>query len=140
MGCVTADQGHILVVDDDGGFRAVCASILAELGHDVSTAQDAWHGRWERERLDAPLLVISDHRMPGDNGLDMLADFVNDRRPGERFVLMSSFLDEAMQEAATATGIDAYCTKPALLEDLERLLATIVAAWKEEVRLENIHV
>ena len=66
-------RGHVLVVDDDA---AVCWAIEQALlgeGYRVRVAADAAAARrlLARERPD---VMICDVRMPGESGLDLLAD------------------------------------------------------------------
>ncbi len=62
---------HILVVDDDDGYRSMLERILMRAGHAVSTARDGQEG------LEAvgsqPLdLVLADLNLPGINGLELI--------------------------------------------------------------------
>ncbi len=64
-------MARILVIDDDTNLREVVRFILAEAGHEVLDAAD---GRAGLALLDRePDLVITDIRMPGLDGMEVLA-------------------------------------------------------------------
>jgi HPt (histidine-containing phosphotransfer) domain-containing protein len=66
-----AFDGRILVVDDDPAVRRALALILSEAGYDV---QDVDSARKARHVLahDTIDLLLSDVRMPGETGLDLI--------------------------------------------------------------------
>jgi CheY-like chemotaxis protein len=105
---------HILVVDDHDAFRNLVVLRLRLLGcscvavDSVSGAVDAL----ERERFDT---ILSDFDMPGPNGLDLLA-FASRRCPDVPFVLMSSFVEDALRNDALAAGAAAVHEKSELVD------------------------
>ena len=62
---------RVLVVDDDGNVREMLADLLAVWGYDVDVAADGTEGAtlFQREPYD---LVLTDFRMPGASGLDLV--------------------------------------------------------------------
>ncbi len=68
--------GKILVVDDESNIRTALAKLLAKLGHTVKTASTTPEAvdvlRHERFQI-----VISDLRMPGEDGLQLLRQIKN---------------------------------------------------------------
>lgn len=62
---------HILVVDDEEAVRYVFERYLAIFGYRVSSAADG-HEALRLHRLDPADLVITDYRMPGMNGDELL--------------------------------------------------------------------
>lgn len=70
-------------------------------------------------------VVISDHRMPGRSGLDLLAD-VRERVPAATRVLLSGFSDLPEITDAAASGlVHAYVVKPV---DSQRLREAVAEA------------
>ena len=63
--------GRILVVDDDESLRRVLQVQLEDLGYDVATAADGDSALRSLE-LSVRELVISDLKMPGMSGIDLL--------------------------------------------------------------------
>lgn len=64
-------RGHILVVDDDESLRRVMQVQLEDLGYDVATAADG-DSALRSLQLSVRELVISDLKMPGMSGIDLL--------------------------------------------------------------------
>jgi DNA-binding NtrC family response regulator len=62
---------EVLVVDDNHDALAAIGTELRAAGYQVRTAMDGSSG-WESFRARAPQLVISDIRMPGESGIDLL--------------------------------------------------------------------
>lgn len=65
-------MSHVLVVDDEGDSREFVARFLDRSGHHVTSAHD---GRDALARLleGTPDAVVLDVRMPGMDGVDLLA-------------------------------------------------------------------
>lgn len=62
---------EVLVVDDNPDALESIGSELRSAGYQVRTASDGRSG-WEHFRTRRPELVISDIRMPGESGIDLL--------------------------------------------------------------------
>ncbi len=77
-------KGRILLVEDDETFRGVLQTILEDDGHEVHTASDGSAGLHllRRESFD---LIISDLKMPGLGGLELLRETRNDPSPPGSF-------------------------------------------------------
>lgn len=82
---------RILLVDDELGVLRALTRLFKGLGHEVASAVD---GAAALALLDdfEPDAVISDYRMPGMNGAELLA-VVARRYPGARRVLLSGYTD-----------------------------------------------
>ncbi|MBW1881900.1 MAG: sigma-54-dependent Fis family transcriptional regulator [Deltaproteobacteria bacterium] len=112
----------VLVVDDDKAMRDMVAALLEDAGHVAQQAANADEAieRLRDEDFDA---VLSDIRMPGQSGIEMLGE-IRDLRPETPVILMTAFgsIDSAV-EAMQAGAFD-YVTKPfqrdAVLVSLER--------------------
>ncbi len=115
-------QRSVLVVDDDKAMREMVMALLEDAGLRAESAEDARQAaeRLRDQEFDA---VLSDVRMPGRSGIEMLGE-IRDIRPGVPIILMTAFgsIDSAV-EAMQAGAFD-YITKPfkrdALLVTLER--------------------
>ena len=110
------EQKRILVVDDDDAMREMVASLLQDEGfaaHGVGSA-DAALDWLQDEEADA---VVSDIRMPGRSGLDLVGE-LHALRPETPVILMTAFgsIDSAV-EAMRAGAFD-YITKPFKREEL----------------------
>jgi DNA-binding NtrC family response regulator len=112
----------ILVVDDDKAMREMVMALLEDAGHAASGADGADLALEHLGDSDFDA-VISDVRMPGRSGIELLGE-IRELRPETPIVLMTAFgsIDSAV-EAMRAGAFD-YVTKPfkrdAVLLSLER--------------------
>ena len=110
----------ILVVDDEVRYRELYARVLRDAGFDVREARDAS----EALKLlagDTPAMIVSDVRMPGASGLDLLRR-VRDEHQGLPFLLVTAFADVREAVDALKLGAVDYLAKPV---DLDELLAAV---------------
>jgi response regulator RpfG family c-di-GMP phosphodiesterase len=71
-------------------------------------------------------LVLTDLRLPGPSGLDLLVE-VRSRAPGTRTILMSAHADVYAASAAIERGVDQLIVKPFELEDLRTRVSDSLA-------------
>lgn len=100
----------ILIVDDDPSQRRLVEFWLQEDGYRTVTADDGMAGLRAFEQ-HAPALVITDVRMPGMSGLDLLVRIKGDN-PDIPFILITAFatVDDAVE--AMKLGAADYILKP----------------------------
>ncbi len=113
---------RLLVVDDHASIRDLLASWARERGYDARAAADAQEalGELQRQSYD---LVISDMRMPGLSGLELLQRLPHGQvQPAVVFITAFGTVPEAVQ-ALQAGALD-YVTKPFNVEDLFRRIET----------------
>lgn len=125
---------HILVVDDEESLREILSEVLGEEGHTVSVAASAEQALMllSDQRFD---IVITDIRMPGMNGIDLLRKIKGKRAETQVIVITShASIDSAL--AALRAGAYDYLIKP--FEDLELIPAVINRAL-EKMRLLREH-
>jgi DNA-binding NtrC family response regulator len=120
----------ILIVDDEHGLRATLAANLELEGFTVLEADGVAPALdvLEREAVD---LVLSDIRMPGQSGVDLLRH-VRQLRPGLPVVLMTAFTTEAQLDAAMDEGVFAVLAKPF---DVERAISVLTRALRAPIVL-----
>lgn len=125
-----APGGTILVVDDEPNICRLLERYLGRLGHTVQTAYSVPEAvEWlTRGRFD---LVLTDLRLPGPSGLDLLVE-VRSRAPGTRMILMSAHADISAAAAAIERGIDQLIIKPFELEDLRSRVDSSLARYRAE--------
>jgi DNA-binding response OmpR family regulator len=118
------DSPRILIVDDDGGIRAVLAEVLSHLGYQVQEAPD---GLFVSRALHAsPFsfdLVVLDWKMPGLDGLAVLQQ-LRTSAPETRVILISSAADDQLRREALSQGAFEVLRKPMHLETLVSLVET----------------
>ncbi len=105
-----AVPAHILVVDDEESIRDLCARVLTRAGYAVVTAPSGEEAvvRLAQEAFD---LLISDIRMPGISGLEVL-ERAKATFPRIRVVLITGFGTPQMLTRAQQSGADRILTKP----------------------------
>lgn len=106
----------VLVVDDQYEVRSVIATELAQLGIAVREAVDGLDG-WKTFQRDKPDLVITDLRMPGADGIELLQRIrsVSD----VPVLLLTAYGDIPTAVSAVKYGAQNFLEFP---EDLDRLL------------------
>ncbi len=107
---------NILLIDDEEDIREVMAVTLADAGHSVRTAADGAAGI-RRCAEDPPQIVITDIRMPGMDGLQVLEHLKTHHSEIE--VIVATAFGE-MELAIRALQLDAsdFITKPISSDNL----------------------
>ncbi len=117
---------RLLVVDDDPGLLLAVSDTLRAEGYSVKTA---------RRGADAltiiaqslPDLIISDIRMPGMDGYQLVRNLRSNPRTRLIPVVFLTAKDETADRiAGFRTGVDAYITKPFETEELVAIIAAIL--------------
>ena len=117
-----SDAHSVLVVDDDAAMREMLVSLLEGQGLCCASAPGA-EAALEQVREQAFDAVISDIRMPGRDGVELVGEIL-ELRAGTPVILMTAFgsIDSAV--GAMRAGAFDYVTKPfkrdAILASLER--------------------
>ena len=110
----------ILIIDDDISLRRVLEYNLQEEGYDVVTAASGAEGLelFERHR---PALVITDLKMPGMSGFQVLAA-IKERSPETLVMVITAF--GAVETAVEAMRLGAYdyVTKPFNRDELKLIV------------------
>jgi DNA-binding NtrC family response regulator len=112
---------RILVVDDEAILRDAMAEALSRAGHAVD-AFDSGRSALDRFSSESYDLVITDFRMPGMDGLEVLAE-VRRNSPDVPVVLITAHGTVETAVAAMKRGAYDYILKPFKLDELELLVA-----------------
>ncbi len=109
-------SGRILIVEDDEGIRTGLAEILGGRGYEIETVDDGLK-TLAKVAAFAPALILSDLRMPGLDGIDLLKK-LHESDPNAIVILMTA--DNAVDKAVLAMkqGAADYLIKPINLEHL----------------------
>jgi two-component system, response regulator, stage 0 sporulation protein F len=117
-------MASILIVDDDRNTRLLYVREMAEEGYDVFPAADAREAL-EFFRLKRPDLVVLDIRMPGMDGLELLAKMLSiDRKVP--IVLLSAF--SVYRDNFLSWAADAYVSKSADTSELKRTVSGLISS------------
>ena len=118
------EQPKVLVVEDDADIRRILGLFLTEKGFIVKAAETGTNALelLAEEPMD---LVLSDVRMPGMTGLELLR-IVKERDPELQLVLMSAY--SCVKDAVEAIQLGAadYVEKPIDFRRLDRVLHTVL--------------
>lgn len=109
----------VLVVDDNQDLAENIAEILSLRGLTVLIATSAEEAL-PKALPDGPALLVTDFRLPGINGAELVRQ-VRARREGVRAVVISAYTDDATVAAARAAGAD-FLPKPVDFGALSRIL------------------
>lgn len=106
------DEGtaRVLVVEDDAALSDLFAQILADRGHEVSIASDVASAIDQLERA-AVDVVVTDLRLPGASGLELLA-WVQRRGLSARVIVASAFATAELATHARRLGAHGVLSKP----------------------------
>jgi DNA-binding NtrC family response regulator len=114
-------KGKVLVVDDEADARAALAELLRADGYLVETAADGFKALGKVPQF-APDVVLTDLRMPGMSGVELLTKVRTDS-PDVVVLVMTAFgaIDSAV--AALREGAAGYFMKPLNVTELSFGLA-----------------
>ncbi len=107
---------RILIVDDEAQYRALYARVLTEAGFVTATASCAQEAL-DQIRTCPPALVVSDIRMPGADGIELLR-LVRAETPSLPFLLVTAYADVRNAVQALKLGAVDYLAKPVDLDEL----------------------
>ena len=117
---------RLLVVDDDPGLLLAVSDTLRAEGYDVATARRGADAL-VRVAETLPDLIISDIRMPGMDGYQLVRNLRSNARTRLVPIVFLSAKDETADRIeGFRTGVDAYITKPFDSEELATVVASIL--------------
>lgn len=119
----------ILVVDDDEGVRENLAELFELVGYSVLTAANASEAMEELRKHDVDLL-LTDHRMPGLNGLELI-ESARRAKPELRAILMTAFGDTFTEIESVRRGAIGHLNKPFEADEITGLVARILSLKRE---------
>jgi len=113
---------EIWIADDDRGIRFVLAEALRDAGLAVREFGEVGAVR-DALRESRPALLVTDVRMPGEDGLSLLNDM--QKQGMGPVIVMSAYTDVATTAAAYRAGAVDYLAKPF---DLDQAVAAVQRA------------
>jgi response regulator RpfG family c-di-GMP phosphodiesterase len=130
-----AAKGRVLVVDDEPRIATLICERLSQEGfecHECHSGEQALEFL-AREEFD---LILSDIRMPGMSGLELLA-VVQQKHPRSAFVLVTAEDDILISVQAMKHGAADYLVKPFQLDAVLKSAVHAVERKRLENELEN---
>jgi len=114
---MTVSPLSLLLVDDEEGIRTVLALLLTDMGCAVRTAASGAEAL-AMVRADPPSVVLTDVRMPGMDGIDLLRA-VKAEFPGVEVLVLTGHGDMELAVSSLRFGAGDFLTKPVAPEALE---------------------
>ena len=126
-----AEMVRVLIVDDDEKMRTILQKVLQREGYDVALANNGQNAIYHLQKTGFDL-VLSDIRMPGMDGLELLQK-IRDISTDITVVMMTAFgsVDSAVE--AMKQGAYDYINKPFKMDEVLICLSRAV----EEKRLRH---
>jgi DNA-binding NtrC family response regulator len=118
----------ILLIEDDASTAASLKKVLCAEGYEVESASRGDTGL-ELARQNEYSVVISDLRLPGLGGLDLVAQ-LHTAKPKQPIILMTAHGTTETAIEATKLGACDYLLKPFEADELLDLVASAVASSK----------
>ncbi|HVY36824.1 MAG TPA: sigma-54 dependent transcriptional regulator [Polyangia bacterium] len=122
-------KGRILIVDDEVNARTALIELLRDEGYAVDAAADAFKALGKLADF-APDLVVTDLKMPGMDGLQLLAK-LHEGDPELPVIVMTAFGEVETAVKAMRSGARDYLSKPVNVGEL----SVVVAREMEQRRL-----
>jgi DNA-binding NtrC family response regulator len=110
------ERARVLVIDDERAMLENCERLLSREGYACTTLAEPLRFRQVAAELE-PDVIITDLRMPGADGMTILAAAVADD-PARPVILMTAFATVASAVAAVREGAFDYITKPFTADQL----------------------
>jgi DNA-binding NtrC family response regulator len=127
----------IVIIDDERRQRDILKTILESEGYEAHVASSAEEGLTLINKLK-PDVVLSDLKMGGMSGVELLRSLPDDAVVKPAFILMTAFGTVSSAVEAMKNGAFDYLTKP--LEKDEILLTVRKAVERSELLKENMQL
>ena len=114
---------HICVLDDDKSIRWVLDKALKKENYNVSCFENVESFLEDFQKV-SPDIIISDVRMPGINGIDML-EKIKREYPSIPIIIMTAFSDLETTVSSLQKGAYEYITKPF---DIDNVISIVNSA------------
>lgn len=115
---VNAEDAYILVVDDEGAIRYSISKTLQRVGYQVHTASS---GEEALEMMDSQRydVVLTDIRMPGLTGVELLAE-IKKSAPDAVVILLTGYASLETAIESLRLGAHDYLVKPSSSQDIRQ--------------------
>jgi two-component system alkaline phosphatase synthesis response regulator PhoP len=110
------EDAYILVVDDEGAIRYSISKTLQRVGYQVHTAASGEEAL-EMMRHQEYDVVLTDIRMPGLSGVDLLAQ-IKDQAPDAVVILLTGYASLETAIESLRLGAHDYLVKPSSSQDI----------------------
>lgn len=127
---------RLLVVDDEPSMREFLEIMLSQEGYQVRTASTGEEGI-KAYRAEEPDLVLTDVKMPGMSGLDLIRE-IHSLDPAAPIIAITAYASADDAIRAVREGAYDYLSKPFQIEDLRIIIRNALEARR--LRRENLEL
>jgi two-component system, NtrC family, response regulator PilR len=127
---------RLLVVDDEPSMREFLEIMLSQEGYQVRTASTGEEGV-RAYRAEEPDLVLTDVKMPGMSGLDLIRE-IHSLDPGAPIIAITAYASADDAIRAVREGAYDYLSKPFQIDDLRIIIRNALEARR--LRRENLEL
>lgn len=126
----------VLIVDDEQNIRDRLAGKMpwGKIGFEVAGSAESGEEAWQQVCRTQPHVVLTDIRMPGMTGLE-LVDKVTRQFPAVKTAVMSAYDDFAYAKDAIRYGVKGYLLKPLIREEVMELFARMAKELAAEAAM-----
>ncbi len=136
------DALKILVVEDEKSLAHITAMMLGGPTCKVTTAKNGWEALMKIGAAPKPFdVVVTDHRMPRMNGLEMVRQ-LRKKNFSSKILVLSAHLAEEEIQAYEELNVDMMMTKPFDFDELQDALAVLnrkpsalAGAYPDDIRV-----
>lgn len=129
-------QFNILVVEDNDTMREGIARVIQKMGHQAVEAVDGEQASSEFDKSRFYLL-ITDYKLPGMNGIDLLQR-IKEKSPETEVLVITAYGTVELAVQAMQKGAADFITKPFSPEELAIKVKNILNRIKEKAKLQRI--
>lgn len=123
-----SERDHVWVIDDDRSIRWVLEKALHQANMAVTSFESA-RGLTDKLRGGRPDVIVTDIRMPGTDGLQLL-EYIHDHYPDLPVIVMTGHADLGSAVSAYQGGAFEYMPKPFDVDEAVELVRRAVKQHK----------
>jgi DNA-binding response OmpR family regulator len=116
---------RIMIIEDDEEMKSLLKDFLEEEGFETDSVSNGVEAL-EKLSKDRYALVITDIRMPGLTGLDILPG-IRRRKPETPAIVMTAYGSDEVRRRSLERGATAYLAKPISLSQLRILIRELAS-------------
>lgn len=129
-------MNSVLIIDDDDFIRLLLSQLLKDAGYIVFDAADGESGLKMVEKQH-PDLVLTDYKMPGLSGIEVLAELVK-KYPGLPVIILTAYEEVSLTIKAIQMGAFDFIEKPIKNWELLEVIQNGVQASNKSKSLSNV--
>jgi DNA-binding NtrC family response regulator len=122
----------ILIIEDDDEMRSLLKDFVEEEGFEADSVEKGISA-FKKLMTESFDLIITDIRMPGYSGLDILPELKR-LQPEIPIVVITAFGSEEVYRKALSRGANAYLEKPIHFHKLKELIYDIISSKGRMIR------